>query len=278
MQSTNTAKTILVLGATGKTGSRVYKQLSDLGYPVRSGSRAASPKFEWQDAATWTPALQGMHSVYISFQPDLAMPGAVDIIRAFTTTAVNNGVQQLVLLSGRGEPEAQAAEQVVMQAGVDWTILRASWFNQNFSEGYLVEPVMAGYVALPAGEVGEPFIDVDDIADVAVAALTDDKHNQQLYELTGPRLLTFREAADTISEVTGRPVQYGQIPMDTFAAAMREQAVPQEYIQLLTYLFSEVLDGRNEKLGDGVQRALGRQPADFRDYVRKAAAAGVWNG
>ncbi|GAA0540447.1 NmrA family NAD(P)-binding protein [Chitinophaga japonensis] len=273
---TSTGKTILVLGATGKTGSRIFKQLSDLGYPLRSGSRSANPRFEWLDDSTWAPALQGVHSVYISFQPDLAVPGAVDIVRSFTRAAADNGVQKLVLLSGRGEPEAQDAEQVVMRAGLDWTILRASWFNQNFSEGYLIAPLMAGHVALPAGEVGEPFIDADDIADVAVAALTNDQHNGQLYELTGPRLLTFREAVATISEITGRPVQYEQIPVDAFAAAMTEQEVPQEYVQLLTYLFSEVLDGRNEKPGDGVQRALGRAPIDFRDYARKAAAAGLW--
>ena len=192
----NAQQTILVLAATGKTGSRIFKKLTDLGWPVRSGSRSATPGFDWQDKDTWQPALQNIHTVYVCFHPDLAVPGAVGIIQSFTDLAVSQGVKKLVLLSGRGEPEAQQCEQIVMNAGIDWTIVRASWFAQNFSEGYLIEPLLAGHVALPAGDVAEPFIDVDDIADVAVAALTDAKHNGQVYEITGPRLITYKDAVD----------------------------------------------------------------------------------
>jgi uncharacterized protein YbjT (DUF2867 family) len=191
--------------------------------------------------------------------------------------AVKSGVQRLVLLSGRGEEEAQRCEQIVQNAGADWTILRASWFNQNFSEGAFQELVVwVGSVALPAGPIGEPFIDVDDIADVAVAALTEEGHAGQLYELTGPRLLTFTEAVAEIATASGREVRYQQIPSNVFTTALAEHHVPTNTVELLNYLFTTVLDGRNAYLTDGVQRALGRQPRDFSDYARIAAASGAW--
>lgn len=266
----------MVLGGTGKTGSRVAQQLTRRGWPVRIGSRSAKPAFDWQDPATWKPALHDVDAVYIAFQPDLAVPGATDTIRSFTETAVAGGIRNLVLLSGRGEAAAETCEQIVMQSGVDWTILRASWFNQNFSESYLLEPVLAGYVALPIGAVGEPFIDADDIAEVAVAALTETGHAGHLYELTGPRLLTFAEAVSEIANETGRPIHYESIPKAVYTAELTTHGVPAEYVSLLTYLFAEVLDGRNASLGDGVERALGRKPTDFADYVRRTVATGIW--
>jgi uncharacterized protein YbjT (DUF2867 family) len=272
----NTKSQILVLGGTGKTGRRVAEQLTESGWPVRIGSRSATPSFDWEDPKTWKPALKGIESVYISYHPDLAIPGAVKTVGAFTKLAVENGVKKLVLLSGRGEKEAQDCEELIMKAGVEWTILRCSWFNQNFSEGYLVEPIQAGHVALLAGDVGEPFIDVDDIADVAVAALTEEGHANQLYELTGPRLITFKQAMAEISEVTGKPIVYEQVSAEQYKAMLTEYQVPEEFIWLVTYLFTEVLDGRNESLADGVQRALGRAPRDFSAYVKKTAATGVW--
>lgn len=273
----NPAQKTLVLGGTGKTGSRVVQRLTECSWPVRIGSRSANPAFDWLNEATWEPVLQGVDAVYITFQPDLAVPGAVASIQSFVKTAVETGVRKLVLLSGRGEPEAEACEQIVMKAGVDWTILRASWFNQNFSESYLLDPILAGYVTLPVGNVAEPFIDVDDIAEVAVAALTENGHTGQLYELTGPRLLTFEEAVGEIARTTGRSIQYEPISMSAYAAMLKEYDIPEAFVALLTYLFTEVLDGRNASLADGVERALGRKPTDFSDYVRKTAIAGVWN-
>jgi uncharacterized protein YbjT (DUF2867 family) len=268
---------ILVLGATGKTGRRVLERLEARGLPTRAGSRQADPPFDWEDKATWAPALEGVGSVYISYYPDLAIPGAVETVGAFAELAVKSGVPRLVLLAGRGEEEAELAEQAVRDSGAELTIVRATWFAQNFSEDYMVEGVLAGELALPAGDTPEPFVDADDIADVAVAALTDDRHVGELYELTGPRLLTFAEALAEIGEATGREVRYVPVSQEEFAAAAEEQGVPPDFIWLLGYLFGEVLDGRNAHVTDGVQRALGRPPKDFRDFARDAAASGVWN-
>jgi uncharacterized protein YbjT (DUF2867 family) len=273
-----TTDTVLVLGGTGKTGRRVAQRLGQRGVPVRIGSRSAEPPFDWEDRSTWVPALDGMSGAYISYYPDIAIPGAVETVGAFARLAVERGVRRLVLLSGRGEAEAEEAERSVQASGADLTIVRATWFAQNFSEDYMLDSVLAGQVALPAADTPEPFVDADDIADVAVAALTEDGHVGELYELTGPRALTFAEAVAEISAAAGREIAYVPVSIDGFAAAATAQGVPADVVGLLRYLFGEVLDGRNSHTTDGVQRALGRSPKDFGDFARDAAATGVWNG
>ena len=269
------AKT-LVLGGTGKTGRRVVERLRARDIPVVIGSRSGEPPFDWQNPVTWPAVLRNVHAVYISYYPDVASPGAYDAIRSFTELAVTSGVQRLVLLSGRGEPEAQRCEQLIQGSGVQWTILRCSWFNQNFSENYLLDPILAGEVALPVGDVAEPFVDADDIADVAAAALTENGHAGQLYELTGPRLLTFAQAIAEIARAARRNIRYVEVSLADYAAALEAAQLPQEFVALIRYLFTEVLDGRNARVCDGVSRALHRPARDFAEYARAAAATGVW--
>lgn len=268
---------ILVIGSSGKTGSRVAARLAARDVPVRHGSRHANPPFDWENPQTWAPALDGVQAVYLTYFPDLAIPGAVEAVRGFVTLAREAGVQQIVLLSGRGEPEAQAAEDVIRQSGVPWTILRCAWFAQNFSENYLLEPVLAGEVNLPAAAVREPFIDAEDIADVAEAALTEPGHTGQLYELTGPRLLTFADAVQEIAAATGRPVTFRTVTPEDYRESLQEAGVPPTFVWLVDYLVTTVLDGRNEFLTTGVEAALGRPPRDFADYARRTAASGIWN-
>jgi len=272
---TNTTDLTLVLGSTGKTGRLVAARLTDRGLPVRHGSRSAEIPFDWADRSTYGPAVEGVAKVYLSYQPDLCVPGAPDDIKAFAEVAKEAGVRQLVMLSGRGEPEAEECEQVVRAAGLAWTIVRASWFFQNFSETF-GEDLKHGELVLPVGDVREPFVDAEDIADVAVAALTEDGHAGQLYEVTGPRMLTFAQAVAEIAEATGREIAYVEVPGDAFAAGAAEQGLPPEVVSLLMYLFTTVLDGRNAYQTDGVKRALGREPGDFADFARRTAATGVW--
>ncbi|HJR74759.1 MAG TPA: NAD(P)H-binding protein [Luteimonas sp.] len=269
-------RTVLVVGGSGKTGRRVAERLRAAGRPVRIGSRAAQPAFDWEDRSTWADALHGASAAYITYYPDLAVPGAPEAIDAFVRQALQAGVRRLVLLSGRGEHEAQRAEEVLMASGADWTIVRCSWFMQNFDEGAFLDSILSGEVALPVGEVPEPFVDAEDIADVVFAALSDDRHIGQLYELTGPQMLTFEQAIEGIAQASGRPIAFAQIPMEAFAASAAERGMPPEIVEFLGYLFTEVLDGRNAHLADGVQRALGREPRDFAEYARRSAAAGTW--
>ncbi len=267
---------ILVLGATGKTGRRISAILKASGHQVRTGSRSATPSFDWNNEAGWDDCLAGVEAVYINYAPDLAMPGATDSIQAFVDRAKHRDVKRLVLLSGRGEEEAQACERIVQQSGIDWTIVRASWFNQNFSEGAFVDMVQAGRITLPDVNTAEPFVDVDDIANVVVAALTKTGHAGEVYEVTGPRMLTLADVAAELSEATGRHIEYVPVPHEAFVAGVAESGAPKDVVWMLDYLFATVLDGRNSYLTDGVQRALGREPKDFADYARKVAATGVW--
>ncbi|MBC7924331.1 MAG: NAD(P)H-binding protein [Bryobacteraceae bacterium] len=274
MQSSN--KITLVLGGSGKTGRKVAERLAHRGIATRIGSRSAQPAFDWEDPGTWPLALQDTESVYVTYQPDLAFPGAAENVNSFTKLAVESGVQRIVLLSGRGEEGALLSEKAVQDSGVEWTIVRASFFCQNFSEGSLLEPLLTGEFAFPAGNVQEPFIDTDDIADTATAALTDGRHAGKIYEVTGPRLLTFAEAVQEIAKATGREIRYLPVSLDQYLAALLEHGVPADFATPLVALFASVLDGRNASLTDGVQRALGRQPKDFSDYVRETAATDVW--
>ncbi|HEX4247188.1 MAG TPA: NmrA family NAD(P)-binding protein [Pseudonocardia sp.] len=268
----------LVTGSSGTTGRRVARRLAGLGVPTRLGSRSGQPPFDWADESTWQAVLENVGAAYLVYYPDLVAPGAVDVVRRFAAAAVSAGVRRLVLLSGRGEEAAREAERAVMAAGAEWTVVRCAFFAQNFSEKGFEDFVRAGTVALPAPEVGEPFVDAEDIADVVVAALTEDGHAGQLYELTGPRLLTFEESIAEIAKATGRNLDYHRISADEFITGLVGLGIPREEAEVFAEIFGTVLDGRNAVLTDGVQRALGRPPRDFSEYAGTAAATGVWNG
>ena len=267
---------ILVIGGTGKTGRRVAERLCDRGVPVRIGSRSSATPFDWEDPSTWSAALDGAGAAYVSYYPDLAAPGAPEAVRALADAALDRGVRRLVLLSGRGEVEAQRAEQVVFDSGADVTVVRCAWFMQNFSEAFLRDAVLSGEIVLPGGDAHEPWVDADDIADVAVAALTQDGHVGELYELTSPRLYTMTDIAAELTRATGRDIRYVPVSVADYAATAADHGVPEELVGFLTYLFSEVF-GHNAHTADGVQRALGRPARDFSTFAHDAATADVWN-
>ena len=268
---------VLVLGGTGKVGRRIVASLTAREVPVRIGARSAVPAFDWNAPATWPGVLNGVQNVFISYAPDLAMPGASQAVAEFTAQAAAQGVARVVLLSGRGEPEAEAAERLVQDGPLPWTILRCSWFAQNFSEDFLLDPILAGEVALPVDGATEPFLDCDDIAEVATEALLDDRHAGQVYELTGPRLLTFGDAIGEIARAAERPIRFTTIPPEEFAAGLAAAGLSRDEVSLVSYLFATVLDGRNSSVRNGVERALGRPPRDFADYIRQTAKTGIWH-
>lgn len=268
---------ILVLGSSGKTGKRVASRLQNLQIPVRLGSRKAQPPFNWDNPEHWSEVLSGIESVYITFQPDLAVPQAFEKIKLFTEIARANKIKKLVLLSGRGEKEAQACEQIIIQSGMDWTILRASWFMQNFSEHFLLDSVLNNEVVLPQVKSLEPFVDADDIADVAVSALISHHHSQKIYELTGPELLSFKTATSQIADALHRNINYTEVSINEYESMLRTYEVPEDFIQLVIYLFTEVLDGRNQSLSNDIEKVLGRKPTSFKEYIQKTLKTNVWN-
>lgn len=269
------SKPILILGGRGKTGSRVAGRLTALGLPTRFASRTTTPAFDWNNKSTWGPAIEGAGAIFFAYQPDLSVPHAKDDMMEITALAKQAGVRRIVTLVGRNEAEAESAEQVVIKAG--GTMLRCAWFSQNFSEGMFAEMVMAGQVTLPvSATIKEAFVDVDDIADVAVEALTEDGHAGQIYELSGPRLITFPEAVAEVAKGSGRDISFQTIGLEDYKAEAREMGLPEDIVDLLDMLFNETLDGRNAYVTDTVQRVLGRPARDFADYVRDAAASGAW--
>ena len=276
MTTSNLNQPILVIGATGKTGSRVASRLEALGHDVRRGSRSSVTPFDWEAPETWAPALEGAGSAYVTYFPDLAFPGAVEKLEALTVTAKEAGLKKLVLLSGRGEHHAKLGEDVVKASGVPFTIVRAAWFAQNFSEGYLRDPILAGILPMPGGDIREPIIDIDDIADVAVAALTEEGHDGELYEVTGLELMSFADMAGVLSKATGRPIQHLPISFEDFHANVAKSGGT-FVADVFTGIARETLDGRNAHTTDGVQRVLGRSPRSFADFAAKAAATGAWS-
>jgi len=273
-----TKSKILVIGGTGKTGRKVAIRLKESGHQVRIGSRSATPSFDWSNSDTWTEAMQGMDKVYITFQPDLAVPGALEAIEELMKKAKSCNIKKVVLLSGKGEREAELCEQVVIHSGIDHTIVRASWFNQNFSESFFLEPILEGFVALPQSEAKVPYVDTDDIADVVVEALLNEKHNGEIYQLTGPRLLTFKDVIQEISNKSKRTIEFTPIALPAYVKIMKQQGVPADFVWLIEYLFSEVLGNpSNAEITNDIQMVLGRKPKDFSDYVTETVEAGAWN-
>lgn len=267
---------IAVIGATGKTGARVLWQLNRLGYQTRGLSRSSEIPFDWTDRNSWPAALQGATSAYVTYYPDLAVPQAEDDIHEFVEVARQQGVKHLVLLSGRGEDGAKRAEQIVINCGLSWNIVRASWFMQNFSESFMFDGIKTGELVLPQANATEPFIDVDDVAEVAIAALTDPALKNQLFELTGPELLTFEHCVNKISEASERKIGFMPVPVDAYLEGARKQGMAEELAWLIRELFVNVLDGRNESVTDTVEKILGRPARSFRDYVIVTAARGAW--
>lgn len=266
-----------VIGHRGKTGARVMQRLLALGHSVRGLSRSSDTPFDWQQPDGWLAALRGVNAVYVTYQPDLAVPAAEDHMRRFVEIAQRAGVEHIVLLSGRGEDGAQRAEQILIDSGVGWNVVRASWFCQNFSESFMLDSLLSGELALPADAVLEPFVDADDIADVAVAALTQPQLRNQLFEVTGPEAISFAECISIIAEVTDSDLRYTPIPLQAFIDTLASLGVPDDMLWLLNELFGTVLDGRNTPLANGVEKALQRPATSFREYAEKAAASGVWD-
>ncbi len=266
---------ILIIGSTGKTGSRVAARLEAMNLPVRHGTRRADIPFDWEDDSTWAPVLKGVSKAYVTYFPDLAFPGAVEKVAAFCEVAKTTGLDHIVLLSGRGEHHARLGEEAVRASGLDFTLVRAAWFAQNFSEGYLRDPILNGVLPMPGGKVQEPIIDIDDIADVVVAALTEDGHKGELYEVTGPQLLSFADMAAILSTESGLAVQHVPITFEDFHANVA--AAGDDFVaDVFTAIARETLDGRNAQVCDGVERALGRKPRDFAEYAASAAKSGAW--
>ena len=271
-------ESILVIGGTGKTGRRVVEQLQNRAIEPRIGSRQASPGFDWDDKDTWVNALNGIEKMYVTYYPDLAVPGAKEAIQSLTYLAKEMGVKKMVLLSGKGETEAEACERIVIDSGMNYTIVRASWFNQNWSESFFLDPILSGEVALPMSDVLIPFVDANDIAEVAATVLLHDSYNGEIIEVTGPELITFKDIISIISKTSNRSLNFYDITLDQYIDGMRQMQLPNDVVWLIEYLFSHVLTNpKNQLVVNDIERILGRKAKTFLEYAHETAETGIWN-
>ncbi|MCE7006009.1 NAD(P)H-binding protein [Kibdelosporangium philippinense] len=270
--------TILVLGATGKTGSRLVRTLVAGGSQVRAASRSGSVPFDWSLPSTWEPALAGVRAVYLLAPQD---PAAASV---FVKQAVQAGVTRFVALSGRAIDQfpgyflgMTAAEEAARDSGAEWTIIRPNNFNQNFSASDIwASALRAGSLGLPMDATPEPFIDAQDIADVAAVLLTSDGHHGQVYDLSGPRGITFADAVAKIGAATGRSMEFVEVTAAEYRASLLAEGASEEVAAELNALYDGMKAGLYTVPADGVQRVLGREPIDFDTYVARAAAEGAW--
>ncbi|MBG0819416.1 NAD(P)H-binding protein [Planomonospora sp. ID91781] len=277
--TTTHAEQILVLGGTGKTGRRVVRRLREAGVAVRAASRSGEVRFDWFEPDSWAAALEGASAVYLVAPEDPAP------VHDFVKRAVDAGVRRFVALSGRGIEHVTgdfgqgmvAAEQAVRGSGVEWTVIQPNNFDQNFDEDLWLEPLRAGRLALPIGDVPEPFVDVEDVAEVAAVLLTEDGHAGRVYELSGPRGLTFAEAAETIGRAAGRTIEYVELTPEEYHRELLGQGYPEAAVRMLGALFEVHRGGHLAGVADGVRQVLGREPASFEDYAARTAAAGAWS-
>ncbi|POH62604.1 NmrA family transcriptional regulator [Cryobacterium zongtaii] len=267
--------TTLILGGAGRSGTRILDRFAASGLPARPASRRTG--FDWEDRETWASALRGASAAYVCFTPDLAFPGTPDKMAALGVLAAQHGLERLVLLSGRGEEGARLSEAALRSGGVPTTVLRCSWFQQNFSEHFLAGPVRRGRLRLPAPDVPEAFVDLGDVADAAVLALTRPDPLDATYELSGPELLTFAQVAEVLTDACARRIVFESVAVPTFVDDLAADGVPAEDATPLAHLFTDILDGRNASLAHGIQALLGRQPSSLKAYAGRTAASGVWS-
>ncbi|MEV4874892.1 NAD-dependent epimerase/dehydratase family protein [Streptomyces cyaneofuscatus] len=281
-----TQKPTVVIGGHGKVGRHLVPALQGRGIPVRVASRSGATYFDWFDRSTWAPALAGARSAYVVHLQNLPSPDAPERLRTLCEVAASEGVERLVLQSARGWPEAAPAENAVNEApGLSTAVLRSAWFAQNFSEALLLHPLLAGEVRLPTGDGLEAFVDTRDVAEVAAVLLTEEGHTEDVYEVTGPTLMTFGDAVARVAEVSGRDFRFTSPTVEEFIEELRAQDVPQlcwymekeEFVQMEAGLFSHVRKGSTGYVTDTVRRLLGREPRDFEAYAKETMATGVWD-
>jgi uncharacterized protein YbjT (DUF2867 family) len=268
----------LVLGATGKTGSRVADRLEAQHVPVRRASRSSVlARFDWDDPATHDPVLAGIDRVYL-VGPLLKSDFAAQV-SAFLDRAEAAGVRHVTYLSIH---DIDAAPHDTAQLGVEadlarrermtHTILRPAWFMQNFSETFL-QPI-DGQIAVPTGDGTEAFVDVDDIAAVAAATLLDPAaHHGARYAVTGPQALTVAQAAQILGDATGQAIHHLDLDRDTWVAGLVANGVPDDYAQIMRALTQAIADGRGAQPTDVVAAITGTPARSFADFARQIATA-----
>lgn len=275
--------TILVTGATGKTGRRLAALLENKGAVVRAASRRPSVNqiaFDWQDSSTHAAAVEDVDAVYLV--PPAMVEDPTPFVAPFLAAARRADVRRVVLVSSMGAgfpaepPESgrRKLESLIRDSGLDWTILRPSGFLQNFSEGFLLPAVRGGAIPNPAGDGKAAMVDAGDIAAVTAAVLTDGaRHAGQVHDVTGPSPIGFAEIAEIIAREADRPVVVRPMSSSQFLAMVESAGVPPDYAAMLLRDQEAIRDGAAATVSDTVQRLVGRRARSLVEYAADAADA-----
>lgn len=273
--------TTLVLGGTGKTGTRVASRLTRRGLSVRTAARhGADVAFDWDDAATHRLAVEGIDRLYLV--PPVMRTQFAEQVSAFLDLAEAAGVRHVTYLSAYGidlappEVALRTVELDLMdRPTLTHSIIRPAWFMQNFSETFL-KPI-DGAITVPSGDGGEAFVDVEDIAAVAAATLVEPAaHAGAEYAPTGPDTLTVSQAAGIIGRVTGQPIRHVDVDRQAWVEGVIASGVPAEYGEMLQMLTDTVASGLGSRPNDDIRAVTGRPPTRFVDFAQRTAAA--WAG
>lgn len=271
--------TILVLGATGKTGRRLLPLLDGLDVRATSRNGAGTVHFDWDDPASHDAALEGVERLYL-VAPDVVDP--TPVTGPFLERARRAGVRRAVLLSSLGvtfpeEPEnsgRRLLERQVSEAMPEWAILRPSGFDQNFTEGFLLPGILHGNTVLSATGAGKAaWVDAGDIAAVAAAALTGDDLLGEALAVTGPEALGFGDIAEIISAASGRTIAFRDVDEERFRAILMDAGASRDYAEVPVRDQRAIRNGYGDLVSDAVMRATGREATSFERFARDAAAA-----
>lgn len=270
------AKHILVTGATGTVGGEVVRQLKGQDANIRLGLRqtkkisgADTVTFDYTNRDTFKEALSGCEKLFLVAPPSRQN---FDALGDLLEVAHQMGVQHIVGATGMGadrfsETTAGLFDSLVRQSPVSWTILRPNWFMQNFFTYFRSEIISKGEIFLPAADATTSFVDVRDIASVAVTALLSNKHRDQAFTLTGGESLSHREVASVLSQHLLRPVVYRSATEDGYSASLRSQGFEERDINEMLRLFEVVRQGEHAPVHDDIERLLERPPHTFHQFV-----------
>lgn len=276
---------VLVLGGTGKTGGPLVRRLTEEGHGVKCASRSgAAPggaegcRFDWYAAESHGAALDGVGSIYLI--APLGAPDPLQVMQPFIETAIARGVGRFVLLSSslleEGGPAMGMVHAFLRQCAPQWAVLRPSWFMQNFViDPHLTSICSEGAIYSATDDGLVPFIDAEDIAEVALHALTDARPTANDLLITGPQAISYDQVAATIGGVVGRPVRHVRLTAEQLAKRFEDAGIPAEYATMLAGLDRAIAAGAEARTTDIVEKVTGHPPASFESFAQ--AHAGQWH-
>lgn len=276
---------VLVTGATGKTGSRVVDLLRARGLTARAATRTpqipGQIRFDWTDPDSFAPALDGVRAVYMVAPTGVAEPLAA--MRPFIDRAITAGVDRLVLLSSsmieEGGPVMGTVHGYLRANAPGWSVLRPSWFMQNFSEAQHLDTIRReGRIYSATGDGRVPFIDAGDIAAVAVAALANPAFANGELILTGPATLDYDALARLISVAAGREVEHHRLSTTDLAARLGEIGIPDAFAHILAQMDAAIAGGAEDRVTGAVVDVTGRQPKTFAAFAEDNVAGWAATG